>query len=189
MDAAGARRLAEPISLEDHLQGRFDAPITLVQYGDYECPYTRLSRLSVRSLQREYAERLRFVFRHFPRVGIHPHARLAAAAAEAAAAQGEFWKMHAYLFAHQQALEASDLQRYAAVLGLDRDRFELDRATPETASRVNRDLASGERGGVAGTPTFYVSSYDSSQRHDGPYTVKSLRAAIESALGRTPGRT
>jgi protein-disulfide isomerase len=167
--------LAEPISLEDHIQGRFDAQITLVQYGDYECPYTRLSRLGVHALQCEYAERLRFVFRHFPLVDIHPHSRLAAAAAEAAAAQGEFWRMHELLFGHQKALEAADLQRYAAELGLDRDRFERDRATRETAARINRDLASGEHSGVEGPPTFFVNSL----RHDGPSTVESLRADIE----------
>jgi protein-disulfide isomerase len=178
-----ARRLAEPISLEDHVQGRFDAHITLVQYGDYECPYTRLSRLSVHALQREYADRLRFVFRHFPLVDIHPHARHAATAAEAADAQGEFWRMHEFLFAHQKALEAADLPRYAAELGLDRDRFERDRLTRETAARIARDLASGERSGVDGTPTFFVNSL----RHVAPYTVESLRAAIESALERKPG--
>ncbi len=185
MDASRARRLAEPISLEDHVQGRFDAQITLVQYGDYECPYTRLSRLSVHALQREFADRLRFVFRHFPLADIHPHARLAAEAAEAAAAQGEFWHMHELLFAHQKALEAADLQRYAAELVLDHDRFERDRAAPETAARIGRDLASGERGGVAATPTFFVNAL----RQDGPYTVESLRAAIESELARRSGRT
>ena len=176
-------RLAQSVTLEDHLQGRFDAETTLVQYGDYECPYTRLSRLSVHALQREYSERLRFVFRHFPLEEIHPHARQAAAAAEAAAAQGEFWRMHERLFARQTALEAANLLEYAMELGLDRDRFERDRAAGATAARIERDLSSGGRSGVAGTPTFFINSV----RHDGPYTVESLRAAIESA--RTSGRT
>ncbi len=184
MDASRSRRRAEPVTLEDHVQGRFDAEITLVQYGDYECPYTRLSRLSVHALQREYSqpERLRFAFRHFPLEEIHPHARLAAAAAEAAAAQGEFWRMHEVLFAHQKALEPADLLEYAMRLGLDRDRFERDRVARATASRIDRDLSSGERSGVDGTPTFFINSV----RHDGPYTVESLRAAIESA--RKPHR-
>src|SRR6516225_5557121 len=102
--------LATPITEDDHVQGHADSAVTLVQYGDYECPYTRLSRLSVHRLQREFSGRLQFVFRHFPLEEIHPHARAAAAAAEAAGAQGEFWKMHEYLFQHQKALEAKDLQ-------------------------------------------------------------------------------
>src|SRR5437870_7717742 len=100
-------KLATAISEEDHAQGPADAAITLVQYGNYECPYTRLSRHSVQQLQREFSDSLRFVFRHFPLEvdKIHPHARAAAAAAEAAARQTDFWTMHAYLFEHQQALE------------------------------------------------------------------------------------
>jgi protein-disulfide isomerase len=116
------------------------------------------------------------VFRHFPLDEIHPHARHAAAAAEAAAAQGEFWRMHDLLFAHQKALEPAHLLQYAVDLGLDPDRFERDRAARATAARIDRDLSSGERSGVTGTPTFFINSV----RHDGPYTVESLRAAIES---------
>ena len=126
---------------------------------------------------------MRFVFRHFPLEEIHPHARLAAAAAEAAAAQGEFWRMHEHLFAHQHALEPEDLQRYAVELWLDRDRFERDRVSDETAARIDRDLASGDRSGVEGTPTFFINS----MRHDGPYTVESLRAAIQAELAHKPG--
>src|ERR1051326_6400817 len=111
--------LATPITDEDHTQGLANAPVTLVQYGDYECPYTRLSRHSVHQLQREFSDRLRFVFRHFPLEEIHPHARAAAAAAEAATRQTDFWTMHEYLFEHQKALEDVDLQAYAATLGLD----------------------------------------------------------------------
>jgi protein-disulfide isomerase len=184
MDAPGTPRLAKPVSLEDHVQGRFDAPVTLVQYGDYECPYTRLSRLSVHAVQREFADRLRFAFRHFPLAKIHPHARPAAVAAEAAAAQGEFWQMHEQLFTHQEALEDAKLQHYAVDLGLDHDRFERDRASAETAARVERDVASGERSGVEGTPTFFINS----RRHDGPYSVESLRVAISAELARTSGR-
>jgi protein-disulfide isomerase len=172
--------LAEPVSLEDHLKGRFDAKLTLVQYGDYECPYTRLSRRSVHALQRELGDQLRFVFRHFPLEPIHSHARSAAAAAEAAAAQGEFWSMHEYLFDHQRALEAKHLHAYAVDLGLDPDRFERDRASREITARIDRDLSSGGRSGVEGTPTFFINS----RRHEGPYTVESLRAAIEAERSR-----
>jgi protein-disulfide isomerase len=167
-------KLATGISDQDHAQGPADAPITLVQYGDYECPYTRLSRHSVHQLQREFSDSLRFVFRHFPLEELHPHARAASAAAEAAARQTDFWTMHAYLFDHQHALEDADLKRYAVELGLDSDRFARDRTSPEVENRIDRDLASGERSGVPGTPTFYVNGI----RHDGGYDLESLRSAI-----------
>ena len=166
--------LASAITDEDHAQGPADAAITLAQYGDYECPYTRLSRHSVHQLQREFSDSLRFVFRHFPLEEIHPHARAASAAAEAAARQADFWTMHAYLFEHQQAFEDADLKRYAVELGLDSDRFARDRTSPEVETRIDRDLASGERSGVPGTPTFYVNGI----RHDGGYDLESLRSAI-----------
>jgi protein-disulfide isomerase len=167
-------KLATAISEEDHAQGPADAAITLVQYGDYECPYTRLSRHSVHQLQREFSESLRFVFRHFPLEEIHPHARAASVAAEAAAKQTDFWTMHEYLFEHQKALEDADLKRYAVELGLDSDRFAHDRTSGDVENRIDRDVASGERSGVPGTPTFYVNG----TRHDGGYDLESLRAAI-----------
>jgi protein-disulfide isomerase len=160
--------------LEDHVHGRLDAELTLLQYGDYECPYTRMSGHSIHALQRELQDRLRFVFRHFPLEEIHPHARAAATAAESAAAQAEFWVMHEYLFEHQQALEERDLHQYAIDLGLQADQFERDRTSPEVTRRIDRDLASGERSSVEGTPTFYVNGV----RHDGPFDVDSLRSAI-----------
>jgi protein-disulfide isomerase len=175
--------LAAPITQEDHVQGPQDAEVTLVLYGDYECPYTRMSRRGVHVLQREYGDRLQFVFRHFPLEEIHPHARAASAAAEAAAAQDKFWAMHEYLFEHQHALEDPDLHQYAIDLGLDPDRFERDRASVEVAERIARDLASGERSRVEGTPTFYVNGV----RHDGRFDVDSLRSAIEAGLGSGQG--
>ena len=147
--------------------------------GDYECPYTRLSRHSVHQLQREFSESLRFVFRHFPLEEIHPHARAASVAAEAAARQIDFWTMDEYLFEHQQALEDADLIRYAVELGLDADRFARDRSTAEVQHRVDRDVASGERSGVPGTPTFYVNGI----RHAGGYDLESLRSAILAHAG------
>src|SRR5438105_12419476 len=108
-----AARLATPVTADDHVQGPAEAEVTLLQYGDYECPYTRLSRHSIHALQREFPDTLRFVYRHFPLIEIHPHARAAALAAEAAGAQVDFWSMHEFLFEHQQALEEADLQRYA----------------------------------------------------------------------------
>jgi len=170
--------LATPIAEDDHAQGPADAAITLVQYGDYECPYTRLSLHSVHQLQREFSDALRFVFRHFPLSEIHPHARAASTAAEAAARQTDFWTMHEYLFEHQQALEDTDLERYAQELGLDSDRFARERISTDVETRIDRDLASGERSGVPGTPTFYVNGI----RHDGGYDLDSLRSAIVAHL-------
>lgn len=171
-------KLTMPVTSEDHVQGPADAAITLVQYGDFECPYTRASLGSVHQLLREYADTLRFVFRHFPLEERHPHARAAAAAAEAASTQGQFWGMHEILFARQKALEDADLQKYARELGLDPVQFDRDRTSREVTSRIDRDLASGEDSGVEGTPTFYVNGI----RHDGMYDVASLRSAIESQL-------
>jgi protein-disulfide isomerase len=174
--------LATAITDEDHAQGPANAPVTLVQYGDYECPYTRMSRHSVHDLQREFSDSLRFVFRHFPLEEIHPHARAAAAAAEAAAHQTDFWTMHGYLFEHQKALEDVDLQAYAAKLGLDPDRFDFDRRAPDVEERIQRDVASGDQSGVEGTPTFFVNG----TRHDGGYDLDSLRSAIVIHLETSP---
>jgi protein-disulfide isomerase len=177
-----AARLATPVTADDHVQGPAEAEVTLLQYGDYECPYTRMSRHSIHALQREYPDTLRFVFRHFPLEAIHPHARAGAEAAEAAGAQGDFWTMHEYLFEHQHALEDRDLHQYALDLGLEPERFARDRTSPDIARRIDRDRASGERSGVQGTPTFYVNGI----RHDGPYDVDTLRSAIVAQLSQRP---
>lgn len=175
--------LATPITEDDHTQGPANAAITLVQYGDYECPYTRLSRHSVHQLQREFADSLRFVFRHFPLEEIHPHARAAAATAESAGFQRDFWIMHEYLFEHQKALEDADLKQYAIELGLDSERFDRDRSSRAVAQRIDRDQASGDQSGVEGTPTFFVNG----TRHDGGYDLESLRSAIVVQLNKSPG--
>jgi protein-disulfide isomerase len=176
---------AEPVTSEDHVQGPPDAEVTLLEYGDYECPYTRMARHSVHALQREFGDRLRFVFRHFPLEAIHPHARAAALAAESAAEQDKFWLMHEYLFEHQQALDDAHLHQSAIDLGLDPDRFDRGRASQEMARRIDRDLASGERSGVKRTPTFYVNGV----RHDGPFDAESLRSSIAARLtGATGGQ-
>ena len=173
-------RLADPVASDDHVQGTSGAAVTLVQYGDYECPYTRLSRYAVRQLQREFPDTLRFVFRRFPLEQIHPHTRAAALAAEAAGAQTDLWTMHEHLFEHQNHLEELDLQEYATELGLDADRFERDRRSPEIARRIDQDVNSGERSGVDGTPTLYVNGI----RHDGGYDLESLRPAIVTSVQR-----
>jgi protein-disulfide isomerase len=175
-------RLATPVTSDDHVQGPVDAEVTLLQYGDYERPYTRMSRHSIHALQREYPDNLRFVFRHFPLSEIHPHARAAAEAAEAAGAQSDFWTMHEYLFEHQHALEDPNLHQYAIDLGIEPDRFDRDRSSPEVARRVDRDRTSGERSDVQGTPTFYVNGV----RHEGPFDIDSLRSAIVAQLNGGP---
>jgi protein-disulfide isomerase len=171
-------RLTDPVTGDDHVQGDPGAAVTLVQYGDYECPYTRMSRHAVHQLQREFADSLRFVFRHFPLEEIHPHARAAATAAEAAGKQLDFWTMHEYLFEHQKHLEEADLQRYAVELRLHPRRFEHDRESSDVARRIDRDLHSGERSGVEGTPTFYVNGI----RHDAGYDLDALRPAIVASM-------
>jgi protein-disulfide isomerase len=178
--------LAEPVSLEDHALGRLDSSLTLVQYGDYECADTRRWWVRLRALQLQRAGRLLLVFRHFPLESIHPNAWLAAAAAEAASAQGEFWTMHNHLLDHQAALSPDDLRILARDLGLDSGRFERDRASAAVSARIDRDLMSGQRGGVRVTPTLFVNSI----RHDGPRSLGSLRAALIAAglARRRPGR-
>jgi protein-disulfide isomerase len=176
------RTLAEAISIEDHALGRFDWAVSLVEYGDYQCAFTRRSWPRVHALQHELTGQLLFVFRHFPREAIHPNARLASAAAEAASAQGEFWTMHDQLFQRQRDLRIGNFRQYARNLGLDPARFERDRASVEIAARIDRDLISGERSGVIRTPTFFINSV----RFEGPHTLESLRAAVTAARHDRP---
>jgi len=173
-----AARLAVPVSGHDHARGPADAPVTLVEYGDFECPACGAAYPVVAALQRELADRLRFVFRNFPLGTIHPHATDAALAAEAAGMQGRFWEMHDLLYENQQALEPEDLWRYAESLRLDADRFEEDRRGAECARRVRHDFLGGARGGVNGTPTFFVNGV----RHDGGFDPESLGDALARAV-------
>jgi protein-disulfide isomerase len=155
--------LTLPVSdKRDHAQGSPDAAVTLVEYGDYECPYCGAAYPIVKEVQARLGERLRFVFRNFPITTSHPHAQRAAEAAEAAAAQGRFWEMHDHLYEHQRHLEDADLHAYAEQLGLDVARFDNELATHAHADRVREDFMSGVRSGVNGTPTFYING----ARHD-----------------------
>jgi protein-disulfide isomerase len=177
----GERRSDGPellITDHDHVQGAAVAPITLVEYGDFECPYSREAVKTVQALQREFGGDLRFVFRHFPLAEKHPHAIQAAEAAEAAAAQGEFWAMYAMLFAHQWELEHSNLMDYAGALGLDRATFGQALKAHKYFERVRADVGTGRRHGVSGTPTFFVNG----GRQDGPDDVRALTTAIRRAL-------
>ena len=168
--------LTVPISKHDHIRGPQDAPLTLLEYGDYECPYCGAAYPIVADLRARLGPRLRFVYRHFPLTNVHPHAEPAAEAAEAAGAQGRFWEMHDRLFEHQDALESEDLVAHADALGLDVERFVDDLADGVHAPRVRQDFLSGVRSGVNGTPTFYINGV----RHDGSYDLASLLGALEA---------
>jgi protein-disulfide isomerase len=140
----------------DHVRGEAEAPV-IVEYGDYECPYSRQAFRAIERVERELSGRFRFAFRHFPLTQIHPHALAAAAAAEAAARQDRFWEMHDLLFHRQKALEDDDLRSYANEIGLDLERFADDRANAAVGARIARDVASGEATGVVrGTPTLFI---------------------------------
>jgi protein-disulfide isomerase len=138
----------------DHVRGEVGAPVIL-EYGDYECPFSRQAFRAIERVEREVS--VRFAFRHFPLTQIHPHAHAAAVAAEAAARQDRFWEMHGQLFHRQKALEEDDLRSYASELGLDLPRFDRDRADDDVLARIARDVASGDATGVVrGTPTIFI---------------------------------
>jgi protein-disulfide isomerase len=170
--------LTVPVDDErDHVQGPTHAAVTLVEYGDYECPYCGEAYPVVKELQSRMGERLRFVFRNFPISTSHPHAEHAAEAAEAANAQGRFWEMHDRLYERQRHLTDADLQNYAEEFGLDIERFEKEMAEHVHADRVHEDFMSGVRSGVNGTPTFYINGV----RHDDSYEAEVLLDALEVA--------
>lgn len=171
-------RLTVPVSDDDHVLGPATAPVTLVQYGDYECPYCGAAYPIVKDVLDELGDDVRFVFRNFPISGLHPHARHAAEAAEAAADQGMFWEMHDYLYEHQTALENENLLDYAATLGLDVDAFERALETDAYDDRIQTDFMSGVRSGVNGTPTFFING----RRYDRPWDKTTLRSALEDAV-------
>ncbi|CAA9212655.1 MAG: Na+/H+ antiporter NhaA type [uncultured Blastococcus sp.] len=158
----------------DHVRGPADAPLTLVEYGDMECPFCGRATGVVSELRARFGEDLRYVFRHLPLVELHPHAQLAAEAAEAAAAQGKFWEMHDKLFAHHDNLEAPDLLDHAAALGLDLERFARELGDGTHAQRIRDDVAGAEASGVEGTPTFFVNGV----RHMGRAGTDELAAAL-----------
>lgn len=178
-DAALPRTLSLPVDpAEDHVLGDVDAPLTLVEYLDYECPFcARVSGVGD-ELRAHFGDRLRYVVRHFP-LTVHPHAELAAYAAEAAGRQGRFWDMHTVLFDHQDELELEDLAGYAGDLGLDVEQFLRDLDDEDLQHRVERHVASAEASGVRGTPTFFVGDV----RHVGPYDAATLRDVLEAQSG------
>ncbi|HEY6356786.1 MAG TPA: thioredoxin domain-containing protein [Vicinamibacterales bacterium] len=180
-DDEGAR-LTLPVGARDHADGAADAAVTLVEYGDYECPHCGRAYPIVKEVQRRLGGRLRFVFRNFPLAEAHPHAEHAAEAAEGAASQGRFWEMHDALFEHQQALDDRHLVGYAKGLGLDDTRFRDELAAHRHAPRVREDFLSGVRSGVNGTPTFFINGI----RYDDSWDLAALLEALEAVS--TPGR-
>ncbi len=177
MSENGHPRITVPVSERDHIQGPATAAVTLVQYGDFECPYCRAAVPVVEELQQALGDQLRFVFRHFPLTAVHPHAHHAAEAAEAAAVEGKFFEMHAALFAHQDALDDQDLVQYAVELGIEPARIRDALGRNTYASRVLEDVESGIASGVRGTPTFYLDDI----RYDGNVGVRQFLAAIQAA--------
>jgi protein-disulfide isomerase len=166
--------LLVPVTAGDHVQGADSAQTTLVEYADYECPYSRIAYDVIKEVQRELGGRLRFVYRNFPLREIHPHAQHAAEAAEAAASQGRFWEMHNHLFEHQSALDDEHLHEYAAALGLETEIFDQDMAEHRRAAKIERDLREGVQSGVRGTPTFFINGI----RYEGTPDRESLLRMI-----------
>jgi Na+/H+ antiporter NhaA len=164
----------------DHIRGSDDAPVTLVEYGDYECPYCGQAEVVIRELLDSFGDDLRYVWRHLPLNDVHPRAQTAAEAAEAAAAQGRFWDMHDCLLAHQDALSPRDLWQYAKDLGLDIERFREDLRTRDFAERVADDVRGADASGVAGTPTFFING----QRYQGAYDLETLTRVVRAARSR-----
>jgi Na+/H+ antiporter NhaA len=164
----------------DHARGPDDAPVTLVEYGDYQCPYCGQAEVVIRELIESFGDELRYVWRHLPLNDVHPNAQVAAEAAEAAAAQGAFWEMHDKLLEHQDELAPYQLVRYAEELGLDVDRFLDELRRHAYDGRVAEDVASADASGVAGTPTFFINA----RRHQGPYDLDTLTRAVKAAEKR-----
>jgi protein-disulfide isomerase len=173
--------LSVPVTEQDHVQGSPSAPVTLVEYGDYECPHCGRAYPIVKAVQAQLGRQLRFVFRNFPLGEAHPHAQHAAEAAEAAAAQGHFWEMHDALFEHQRALDDAHLVQYARAVGLDERRFTDALTSHEFTARVRRDFIGGVRSGVNGTPTFFINGVRYDDSWDVATLVSAVRAAIEAA--------
>src|SRR6185436_4409346 len=168
----------------DHIRGNLDAPVTLLEYGDFECPYCGHAAPTIAMLLESFPDDLRYVWRHLPLTDVHPNGQMAAEAAEAAGAQGRFWDMHDRLLEHQDELAPIDLYGHATALGLDLDRFKEDVWKRRFAARVAEDVQSADASGVSGTPTFFING----RRHYGVYDIDTLRQALKNAA-RAPRRS
>jgi protein-disulfide isomerase len=178
MSNSSTTTLTLPVGKRDHIQGTSSAVVTMVEYGDYQCPFCGDAYPIVKNLQKYFGDQLRFVFRNFPLPRIHAYAQRAAEAAEAAGGQGKFWEMHDYLFEHQEALDADNLVRAAGTLGLDRVKFNREVAERVYADRVQQDIQSGNDSGVGGTPTIFINGV----RNDDDDDFETLKAKIEEAI-------
>lgn len=173
-------QLAAPVDeARDHVRGRNDAPVTLVEYGDFECPDCGATYPMVNELEKRMGDKLRFVYRYYPLVESHPHAEHSAEVAEAAGAQGKFWEMFDTLYQNQRHLGDADLMKYAREVGLDTQRVEHEMEEGTYERRVEEDMESGDASGVEGTPTFYING----QYYDGDYSVEAMEKALERAAG------
>jgi protein-disulfide isomerase len=170
--------LTPPVSERDHAQGRSDASLTLVEYGDYQCPYCGAAYPVVKRLQAALGKNLRFVFRNFPLTQSHPYALVAAEAAEAAALQGKFWEMHDLIYERQDSLKPDILPAWAEQVGLDLEKFGEAITRGDITRRIKEDRTSGIRSGVNGTPSFFIEG----TRYNGAPEYASLRATLEEAL-------
>ena len=168
-------QLILPVSRRDHVKGPRSAPVMLLEYGDYECPYCGLAYSFVQDLEQSLGDLVCFAFRNWPLVTVHHHSEHAAEAAEAAASQGKFWEMHHCLFGHQQALHDEDLVECAKGIGLDVPMFTREMTAHRYADRVREDFLSGVRSGVNGTPAFFING----ARYQGSLNLRSLLSAIE----------
>ncbi|HZR47221.1 MAG TPA: DsbA family protein [Candidatus Manganitrophaceae bacterium] len=173
-----------PITKEDWIRGKKNAPVTILEYGDFECPYCGMAYPELEAVQEEALDAVRLVYRHFPLTTVHPNALPAAEAAEAAGAQGKFWEMHDMLFTHQEALEYENLLSYAEAIGLDADRFDDEMERHVYRDKVRRHFRQGVQDGVNGTPTLFFNRI----RYDGPRDRVSMLAAVAAILEAEQGR-
>jgi protein-disulfide isomerase len=171
-------RLKKAIGPDDHVRGSVEAPVTLVEYGDYDSPACGEAYYMVQALRAEMGKQLRFVFRNFPLTSIHPFADYAALAAQAAGVQGKFWEIHDFLFENPGAAENGRLTTYAWSIGIDAKRFDREIAEDQHAERLQEDIFSGIQSGVNGTPTFFINDV----RHEGAWNFELLLAALKAAL-------
>lgn len=173
-------RLRQPVGDEDHVRGPTEAPVTLVEYGDYQCPSCQAAHQEVEQLLGVHGDQVRFVFRHFPLMSVHEHALPAATAAEAAGRQGKFWEMHSKLFESRGQLADADLRDYANDIGLDLAQFNADRTDEQIERAIREQRLQGARSGVNGTPTFFLNG----ERHDAAWSYEALLLAIDEASGQ-----
>ena len=178
MNARHPFELAQPVVASDHVLGPDHAPVTIVEYGDFECPNCKQAAPAVKLLLQRFEERVRFAYRHFPLEEVHPHAMMAAQASECAGAQGKFWPMYDLLFAHQDQLKAKQIHAYAEQLGLDMARYTAEMDDQVYLQRVREHIDSGRRSGVRGTPGFFVNGVI----QDVSFGIRGLFDATEAAL-------